>query len=193
MGLYKIYDYSVYYERGSARAIPGDVEDAIERAQMIPKYMRIEILAHEDPTDPSEKGVAALRLEDARRKFIELMPSSEERMEIYTHSGDHCAWCQMVSDRSFARTVEIHFFQRVESLSSKTDRPYLDFDEVALLRSIKWYVHEGAVDRIKELEASREVFSPVTCTFTPVDWKRIVGRDSLIEWFQAGAYHPAFD
>jgi hypothetical protein len=154
----------------------GGLWQVVFRARCIPGH-RIVIETHEDPTDPCDVGAAMRRLETLRQHFV-AESIDKQRLEMQIHATDCCK----ETPGEFARRAEIHLFPRVASLCPDVGDELLSEREVCGLDAARGATYQDVDTNCKELEGQ----------YTTVEWKRILGHESLRQWLAAGAYHPYF-
>jgi hypothetical protein len=137
------------------------------------------IEAHEDRADPCEAGAAMRRLEVLRQYFL-AESIEEERIELQTHAENCCA--ELSKHREWCRRSDIYLFPRVVSLLPDVGGQLLSLREYNGLESARAATFEDDDTMCKKLEGE----------YTQVEWKRILGHETLREWLEAGAYHPYF-
>ena len=123
----KVYYSDFKFDAGSAELTDeysmGQLRVVVYRALTIPEHM-IDIVTHEDPTDPRDQGMAVRRLETLRRFCLgESIP--EERLVLHIHR-ENCSSCREFPGM-YARQAKAHAFPRVASLSDEIGEPYLSF------------------------------------------------------------------
>jgi hypothetical protein len=184
----KLYYWYIHFAPGSAEVTDehsqAQLQTARFRIQIIPEH-RIAIEAHDDPADPADSGTAPRRLEVLRDYVLATKSIDRQRLidpqrlvEMHTHSGPCC------KDFSgeLARRAEIYLFPRVASLFPDVGDPFLSCKEFCALDSA---IHAEMAHDTQRCEQLDEKHSKV-------EWKRIVGHDSLKKWIEAGAYHPLY-
>jgi hypothetical protein len=185
MAVTKHYSYTVYFDCGIAeitdkRPDPrGTLWHAVFKATCIPGH-RIIIKAHEDPVDPCEVGAALRRIEALRHYLVEKSIDAQ-RIETQVHEKDCCKKMKETHEE-LCRRAEIHLFPRVESLCPDVGDALLSEREVSGLDAAMGATFQDVDANCKELEGQ----------YTTVEWKRILGHESLRQWLDAGAYHPHF-
>ena len=176
----KHYLYIIRFDRGTAEFTDKRPTGALWqiglRARSIPGH-RIVIHTHDDPTDPCDVGASTLRLEALRRHLVAESVNGQ-RLEMQIHARNCCK----EFPGEYARRAEIHLFPRVESLFPDVGDRLLSSMEVHGLDSAMGATYDDDDSKSKELERQ----------YTTVEWKRIVGHESLRKWLEAGAYHPYF-
>lgn len=183
MTVTKTYHYFIQFARGST-AIINEIQDRcvleqpLCRAHCIPGH-RVVIEAHEDRADPCEAGAAMRRLEVLRQYFL-AASIEEERIELHTHAENCCA--ELSKHREWCRRSDIYLFPRVVSLLPDVGGQLLSLREYNGLESARAATFEDDDTMCKKLEGK----------YTQVEWKRILGHETLREWLEAGAYHPYF-
>jgi hypothetical protein len=183
MTVTKTYHYFIQFARGST-AIISEIQDRcvleqpLFRSHCIPGH-RIVIEAHEDRADPCEAGAAMRRLEVLRQYFL-AESIEEERIELHTHAENCCT--EKSKHREWCRRSDIYFFPRVVSLLPDVGGQLLSLREYNGLESARAATFEDDDTTCKKLEGK----------YTQVEWKRILGHETLREWLEAGAYHPYF-
>jgi hypothetical protein len=183
MTVTKTYSYYIRFARGST-AIISEIqgrcvlEQPLFRAHCIPGH-RIVIEAHEDRADPCEAGAAIRRLEVLRQHFI-AESIQEERLELHTHAENCCTG--QSKNREWYRRADIYLFPRVASLFLDVGGRLLSLREYDGLQSARTATFEDDDTTRKKLEGK----------YTTVEWKRILGHETVQAWLEAGAYHPYF-
>lgn len=183
MAVTKTYHYFIQFARGSVD-ITNDINDrsALEqplvRARDIPGH-RIVIEAHEDRADPCEIGVAMPRLEVLRQYFL-AESVEEDRIELLIHAENCCT--EEFKHRELCRHADIYLFPQVTSLFPDVGGRLLSLREYRGLESARGVTFKVDDVTCKKLEGE----------FTKVEWKRILGYETLREWLEAGAYHHYF-
>jgi hypothetical protein len=175
---FKRYHYDLYFQPGHATVShPDSIRAVVSRAKLIPGH-RIEVETQEDPADPREVGMAVERRDALRKVFLE-NSIAEKRLEMHV-----CPVNGPVAKLGECALLgEIRMFPRVASLSAGVGEPLLSFRELGLLYSARDAVRFPKEHDLGEL--SRR--------WGQVDWKRIVGYESLSEWVNAGAHDPLYD
>ena len=180
MPVTKQYSYTISFDRGTAEVTDkyaiGTLMQVVVRAECIIPEQRIFIETHDDPADPFDVGAAMRRL-DALRQYLVAKSFDAQRLEMQVHAGNCCTG----TPSEFARRAEIHLFQRVTSLCHGAGDQFLSYTEVCGLESAWEATFLDDLDT-KKLE----------CRYTTVEWKRMLGHESLRKWIEAGAYHPYF-
>ena len=148
----------------------------VVRARCIPGH-RIVIEAHDDPAVPCEVGAAIRRLEALRQYFV-AESVDEHRLEMQIHQENCCK----EFPGEYARRAVISLFPRVASLFPDVGDRFLSSMEVDRLDAARFATFDDDDAKCQELE----------CRYTTIEWKRIVGHESLRKWLEAGAYHPYF-
>ena len=182
MPVTKQYSYTISFDRGTAAVTDqhatGPLMQVVTRAKCIIPEHRIFIETHDDPADPSDVGAAMRRL-DALRQYLVAESLDAQRLEMRVHAGNCCRG----TPSEFARRAEIRLFPRVASLCHGAGDQFLSYTEVCGLESAREATFFDELDtKCKKLE----------CRYTTVEWKRILGHESLRKWIEAGAYHPYF-
>ncbi|MBH0201339.1 MAG: hypothetical protein HP496_03295 [Nitrospira sp.] len=177
------YDYFIRFARGSAEIVSEimgqlGLEQALRRAHCIPGH-RIVIEAHEDRSDPYETGAALRRLDVLRHHFI-AGSVKEERLELQIHAENCCP--EESSNSEWRRRADIYLVPRVASLFPDIGGQLLSLRKYRGLESARAATFEDDDTTCKKLEGK----------YTQVEWKRILGHETLREWLEAGAYHPHF-
>lgn len=153
------------------------LEQALMRARGIPGH-RIVIEAHEDRTDPCETGAAMRRLEVLRHHFI-TRSIAEDRLELQVHAKNCCTENK---NHERCRRSDIYLFPLVESLFPEIGGRLLSLREYRSLESARAATFENDDATRRKLESK----------YTTVEWKCILGHETLRAWLESGAHHPYF-